>query len=211
MCCLINSICSYLTTDTFGNLREIQAEELRLKTSFCFICGLPKDVFDTRANNAAVKGGTGGSGSGSGGGQAQREQLNFSGHIKREHHMWDYLFYLVYLKAKPVYNYNGMESHIASLVENDDFSWIPVGVSSGVANGSSSGSGESSSEEAEGGLLASAISEISLKVQASNSMKSDTKELRALIQNLTEDVTQFKSELEAVVSKSKATVTPSSS
>lgn len=191
-------------------MREIQGEELRLRTSFCFICGLPKEVFDTRANNALVKGG----GGGGGGGLPHRELLNFAGHIKREHHMWDYLFYLVHLKAKPSYNYSGMESHIAALVENDDFSWIPVGVASGVADGSSDSSSggsssidESSSEGDEAGrrLLASALTEMSSMVQASNAVKSDTKEFFTLIQSLTSDITQLKSDVEAIVSNTKTT------
>jgi hypothetical protein len=47
--------------------------------------------------------------------------------------MWDYLFYLIYIQSKPVCAYSGMESYIAKLVDEDDFSWIPVGVASGIA------------------------------------------------------------------------------
>ena len=68
---LLLNIIFGIIIDTFGNLREIQAEDLRLRRSFCFICGLPKEDFDTRANNAIVQGKTkekGSPGGGEGGG-----------------------------------------------------------------------------------------------------------------------------------------------
>jgi hypothetical protein len=66
--------------------------------SFCFICGISKDVFDARASSGAM-GGAGG--------------LNFAGHIATEHNMWDYMFFLIYLREKDSNDYTGIERWVS--------------------------------------------------------------------------------------------------
>ena len=40
--------------------------------------------------------------------------------------MWKYLFYLVYLKTKDPTEYTGLESYVASLLDEEDVSFYPV-------------------------------------------------------------------------------------
>jgi hypothetical protein len=191
---LLLNIIFGIIIDTFGNLREMQAEELRLKTSFCFICGLPKEVFDTRASNAVVRGGS----SDGGTGRSQRDEVNFNGHVKREHHMWDYMFYLVYIKDKPSCEYTGLESYIARLVEKDDFSWVPVGVSRGVTDESDSTNEAVESLEDPRKVVAEAVKGMSTTLEATmaNIMKSETKELCSLVQRLSAELSQLKADMQ---------------
>ena len=91
---LLLNIIFGIIIDTFGQLREESSEKKELMASFCFICGISKDVFDSRASNGAL-GGVGG--------------LNFTGHIENEHNMWDYMLFLLYLQEKNPNDYNGIE------------------------------------------------------------------------------------------------------
>lgn len=91
---LLLNIIFGIIIDTFGQLREESSEKQELMASFCFICGISKDVFDSRASNGAL-GGVGG--------------LNFTGHIENEHNMWDYMLFLLYLQEKNPNDYNGIE------------------------------------------------------------------------------------------------------
>ena len=190
---LLLNIIFGIIIDTFGNLREIQAEELRLRTSFCFICGLPKELFDARAN-AVVRAKSGRDAGSGGSDHSQREQLNFAGHIRREHHMWDYLFFLLYLKEKPSCNYTGLESYLAELVNRDDFSWVPVGVSSGVVDDSS---GDSHKNDDSSQTLSARLEEMASKLQVNmtGAVKEEVKDLRTVIQQLSAEITALKTDV----------------
>lgn len=43
--------------------------------------------------------------------------------------MWNYLYYIVYLREKEEIDYNGTESYVAEKIKNDDISWFPIGKS----------------------------------------------------------------------------------
>ena len=180
---LLLNIIFGIIIDTFGNLREIQAEELRLQTSFCFICGLPKEAFDTRANNAIG---------------ATVQQLNFKGHVMREHNMWDYLFFLIYLKEKPRCNHTGLESYVADMVDRDDFSWIPAGIACGVSNVDENFESKKSFD--------ASLQEVSSNMQSTveSLVKNETRELHSSLQNLAKDVILLKSTIETLVESSNA-------
>ena len=40
--------------------------------------------------------------------------------------MWNYLFYISYLKSKLTTEYSGMESYVADKLNSDDISWFPI-------------------------------------------------------------------------------------
>jgi hypothetical protein len=50
----------------------------------------------------------------------------FNYHYKKEHNMWDYVFYAAYLRIKPDTEYTGTESYIDEKIKNLDISWFPV-------------------------------------------------------------------------------------
>uniref|UniRef100_A0A8C1YAH0 Inositol 1,4,5-trisphosphate receptor n=1 Tax=Cyprinus carpio TaxID=7962 RepID=A0A8C1YAH0_CYPCA len=82
--------------DTFADLRsEKQKKEEVLKTT-CFICGLERDKFDNKT-------------------------VTFEEHIKVEHNMWHYLFFIVLVKVKDSTEFTGPES----LIIEHNLDWFP--------------------------------------------------------------------------------------
>nr|XP_056723259.1 inositol 1,4,5-trisphosphate receptor type 1 isoform X1 [Euleptes europaea] len=86
--------------DTFADLRsEKQKKEEVLKTT-CFICGLERDKFDNKT-------------------------VTFEEHIKEEHNMWHYLFFIVLVKVKDSTEYTGPESYVAEMIKERNLDWFP--------------------------------------------------------------------------------------
>ncbi|XP_035770462.1 inositol 1,4,5-trisphosphate receptor type 3 [Neolamprologus brichardi] len=78
--------------DTFADLRsEKQKKEEILKTT-CFICGLERDKFDNKT-------------------------VSFEEHIKLEHNIWNYLYFIVLVREKNKTDYTGPESYVAHMIK----------------------------------------------------------------------------------------------
>uniref|UniRef100_A0A7S3GFC4 Uncharacterized protein n=2 Tax=Palpitomonas bilix TaxID=652834 RepID=A0A7S3GFC4_9EUKA len=88
--------------DTFGELRSRRDEIKNDIYGTCFICALESSVFERKSTTG-----------------------DFFYHVKYEHHMWDYLAFIVYLQEKPETEYTGMESYVSQLMTNRDQSWVP--------------------------------------------------------------------------------------
>ena len=72
----------------------------------CFMCGLERSTFD-------------------------RHGHSFTEHTRRDHHVWDYLALLVYLRKTPATELNGWESFIATKLpdgrnDSGDISFFPM-------------------------------------------------------------------------------------
>ncbi|XP_050314541.1 inositol 1,4,5-trisphosphate receptor isoform X2 [Anthonomus grandis grandis] len=86
--------------DTFADLRsEKQQKELILKNT-CFICGLNRSAFDNKT-------------------------VSFEEHIKSEHNMWHYLYFIVLVKVKDPTEFTGPESYVYTLVNSLNLDWFP--------------------------------------------------------------------------------------
>ncbi|TWW56362.1 inositol 1,4,5-trisphosphate receptor type 3 isoform X1 [Takifugu flavidus] len=86
--------------DTFADLRsEKQKKEEVLKTT-CFICCLERDKFDNKT-------------------------VSFEEHIKLEHNIWNYLYFIVLLREKNKTDYTGPESYVAHMIKNSNLDWFP--------------------------------------------------------------------------------------
>ncbi|XP_061380179.1 inositol 1,4,5-trisphosphate receptor isoform X1 [Danaus plexippus] len=86
--------------DTFADLRsEKQQKELILKNT-CFICGLNRSAFDNKT-------------------------VSFEEHIKSEHNMWHYLYFMVLVRVKDPTEFTGPESYVHSMIKNNDLEWFP--------------------------------------------------------------------------------------
>uniref|UniRef100_A0A8D2JDT2 Inositol 1,4,5-trisphosphate receptor n=1 Tax=Varanus komodoensis TaxID=61221 RepID=A0A8D2JDT2_VARKO len=87
--------------DTFADLRsEKQKKEEILKTT-CFICGLERDKFDNKT-------------------------VSFEEHIKFEHNMWNYLYFIVLVRVKNKTDYTGPESYVAQMIKvRTNLDWFP--------------------------------------------------------------------------------------
>lgn len=78
--------------DTFADLRsEKQQKELILKNT-CFVCGLNRSAFDNKT-------------------------VSFEEHIKNEHNMWHYLYFIVLVKVKDPTEFTGPESYVHAMVK----------------------------------------------------------------------------------------------
>merc|ERR1712051_210752 len=78
--------------DTFADLRaEKQEKEETLKNS-CFIRGLERKEFDNK-------------------------NVTFEDHIRREHNMWHYLYFIVLIKVKDPTEFTGPESYVHDMVK----------------------------------------------------------------------------------------------
>ena len=90
--------------DTFSELRSEKIERLRKTTQFCFICGIEKLRFDRNSDGAT----------------------GFQDHIKDDHHMWDYLAFIVFIWEQDKDDDDGLEYYVRDLIEKEDIKWFPM-------------------------------------------------------------------------------------
>ncbi|EFC42710.1 predicted protein [Naegleria gruberi] len=90
--------------ESFAELRENREKtEDRLKNK-CFICDIERARFDQKAN----------------------EGITFNNHVRKEHNMWNYLFFLIHLNRKPKTEYTGSEQYVSNCVHEQDVSFFPI-------------------------------------------------------------------------------------
>lgn len=86
--------------DTFADLRsEKQRKEQTLRDN-CFICGLNRSAFDNKT-------------------------VSYDEHIKCEHNMWHYLYFIVLIKVKDPTEFTGPESYVYAMVKASNLDWFP--------------------------------------------------------------------------------------
>ena len=78
--------------DTFGDLRQEKQEKDYTQRNTCFICGLDRSKFDNKT-------------------------VSFDEHIKLEHNMWHYLYFLILIKVKDKTEFTGPESFVYSCIQ----------------------------------------------------------------------------------------------
>ena len=88
--------------DTFAQLREEHNAVEQDNRSFCLICGQEAAVFDRQ-----VEGG-------------------FAQHTDQVHNIWQYLFFLIYLKQKSEDEFTGQESYVSAKLKLKDVSFFPL-------------------------------------------------------------------------------------
>jgi len=87
--------------DTFSELRDERYAILEDMQDVCFICSLPSFDFDRKASG-------------------------FNHHIKKEHNMWSYLLFAIYLAEKNPSEYTAFEAYVADLIARDETGWFPM-------------------------------------------------------------------------------------
>lgn len=78
-------------------------------STFCFICNLEKFNF-LKAN------------------------IDFEKHRRFEHHIWDYVYFLVMMNHKTEKDCNGIEGELYEKIKRGDLSWIPLRRSKRLGN-----------------------------------------------------------------------------
>ena len=86
--------------DTFGDLRQEKQEKDYTLRNTCFICGLDRSKFDNKT-------------------------VSFDEHIKLEHNMWHYLYFLILIKVKDKTEFTGPESFVYLCIQNKNLEWFP--------------------------------------------------------------------------------------
>ncbi|XP_078678588.1 inositol 1,4,5-trisphosphate receptor-like isoform X5 [Branchiostoma floridae x Branchiostoma belcheri] len=86
--------------DTFADLRSEKQQKEEILKNTCFICGLNRAAFDNKS-------------------------VSFDEHIKEEHNMWHYLFFIVLVKVKDPTEFTGPESYVYLMVKDKDLDWFP--------------------------------------------------------------------------------------
>ena len=89
-----------IVIDTFGELREKITIEEEDKLNTCMICGKKRDFFE-------------------------KFNKDFEQHLKVDHLVWNYIYYIIYIKNKEVSSRNSYENYIYDCYEKEDYSWIP--------------------------------------------------------------------------------------
>lgn len=47
-------------------------------------------------------------------------------HITQRHNIWNYLFYIAYIKDKCSTEFSGIESYVYKKFKDNDISWFPI-------------------------------------------------------------------------------------
>ena len=92
---ILLNIFSGIIIDTFAQLRDQKADFEDNKNNVCFICSIDRYEFDRNGDG-------------------------FEKHIEKDHHVFNYFYYMIYINDKPKTEYNGTESNIGN-----DSSWFP--------------------------------------------------------------------------------------
>ncbi|KRW98640.1 hypothetical protein PPERSA_00228 [Pseudocohnilembus persalinus] len=100
---LVLEMLSGIIIDTFGELRSENEEKEKDRKNYCFICGLNRRDLDHLS-----------------------AKQSFNEHTSIKHNMWNYLYYIAYIKDKPSTNYTGIETYVAECLKNNDISWFPI-------------------------------------------------------------------------------------
>jgi inositol 1,4,5-triphosphate receptor type 1 len=89
--------------DTFADLRKEKQDKDDLRRNSCFVCGLPRQVFDGKGANF------------------------FERHCKEEHNLWSYVNFVVLLRTKDQTEFTGQESYVSALLAETptNLTWFP--------------------------------------------------------------------------------------
>ncbi|CAG0924167.1 unnamed protein product, partial [Notodromas monacha] len=86
--------------DTFADLRSEKQQKEEILKNTCFVCGLERSAFDNRVTS-------------------------FEDHIRKEHNMWHYLYFIVLVRVKDSTEFTGPESYVHAMVKEKNLDWFP--------------------------------------------------------------------------------------
>jgi hypothetical protein len=92
-----------ITIDTFVELRKKLEKRLQDTTEKCFICGIEKNTFNRTLDRDA-----------------------FRVHIKRDQHLWNYVYFIIFLWEQDKDDDDGFESYARGCVAESDLMWFPM-------------------------------------------------------------------------------------
>jgi hypothetical protein len=90
-----------IVVDTFAALRDKQDSIDNDKKNVCFICQLSRD-------------------------DSLNKNIDFNDHVKNDHRIWNYVYFLTYLRINNPNDFNALEFYVWKRVNEKDVSWIPI-------------------------------------------------------------------------------------
>jgi len=100
---MLNLVAGVIIT-TFGQLREDKARRTADTELLCFICGIHKQTFD----------------------RASDEPDGFKTHIKVDHNMWNYLYFIFMLWEQDKDDDDGLEQYVRRAIDANEIIWFPL-------------------------------------------------------------------------------------
>ncbi|EGR33077.1 MIR domain protein [Ichthyophthirius multifiliis] len=105
--------------DKFSQLREINHFKKKDTYEICFICGIERFLYffqyiqKPQINNKR---------------ELLERQLDqgFEQHIKKDHYLWNYIFYIANINHKKPTEFTGIESYIYQKIQEQDNQWFPI-------------------------------------------------------------------------------------
>ncbi len=103
---LFSLVVGGIIIDNFALLRNKELEMINDMTNVCTICGQKRqDIEKTTSTNGH----------------------NFQEHIKYDHNIFNYIYYIIYLHKKDPNEFTGFDSYVSDLAFNQkDISWFPM-------------------------------------------------------------------------------------
>ncbi|KAM7308325.1 inositol 1,4,5-trisphosphate receptor type 1 isoform X2 [Ixodes scapularis] len=86
--------------DTFADLRSEKQQKDETLRNTCFICGLDRSAFDNKS-------------------------VSFEEHIRCEHNLWHYLYFIVLVRVKDPTEFTGPESYVDTMIKEKNLEWFP--------------------------------------------------------------------------------------
>lgn len=83
--------------------RNEDEEKKKDRLNYCYICGLNRRDMDRTGR-----------------------KLDFNFHIQYKHKLWNYLYYIAYVKDKDETELTGIESYVMKCLDNRDIHWFPL-------------------------------------------------------------------------------------
>lgn len=90
--------------DTFGSLRQAKLERQFDTTERCFICGIDKQIFDRSSDT----------------------HNGFKRHIRNDHNMWNYLYFIFYIWEQDKDDDDGLEQYVRRCIARSDIQFFPM-------------------------------------------------------------------------------------
>lgn len=86
--------------DTFADLRSEKQQKEETLRNTCFVCGLDRASFDNKS-------------------------VSFEEHIRCEHNLWHYLYFIVLVRVKDPTEFTGPESYVYAMIQEKNLEWFP--------------------------------------------------------------------------------------
>ena len=98
---ILFNIFTGIIVGAFAELRDETNKNENDKNNVCYICQLTRD-------------------------DCLKKNIDFDSHVKKEHFLWNYLYFLTYLHINDPNNFNSIENNVWEKLEEQDITWIPI-------------------------------------------------------------------------------------